>query len=943
MQYAPGQRISVRGEDFLVTNILENHDGSYILDGEGISELVKGKQFVFDTKIDADIAVVDPAQTELVADNESDYRKTKLFIETKLRNTHVQSEKILIAQKAAWNVSEYQLDPTLKAFQLPRPRMLMADGTGLGKTIEVGIFLAEMIKRGRGKRIMVLALKSVLRQFQQEIWNRFSIPLVRLDSHGIAQIKAELPMNKNPFDYYDKTIISVDTLKNSAKFKHYIEKSRWDIIVIDECHTVANDSSMRGQLAQFLSGRCESLILTSATPHNGKKESFANLISMIEPTAIPADGDYGKKDIEPYYVRRFKNDIQDASVRSNFMDRKVLPVHAQLTASEAEFLQLQQETKFKALKEAEDGKSKEDLLFTIALFKGFLSSPAAAFATINNRIKTVQTKNPEHDALEDLQLMRSLLSKILEDKVDSKYAAFRQTLLDIGWTGRKDSPRIVVFSERIDTLEYLKERLQHDFKLNDKVVKDFHGGSQLSDVQLNDIIEDFGKQDSDIRLLLSSDMGAQGVNLHFYCHRLINYDIPWSLITLQQRNGRIDRYGQKNTPEIYYIISTTEEDDVRTDLHIIENLIEKEEEVHETLGDAAMVMKLHDPVAEERKVVEAITEQNQDFLDGFNLEGIFGYDKETTEVEITEEPIKEPLSLYQDDAAFYRDLIKQLKSSGQIEAEAASFEDKTYLEVINTKDLNGQLFFLPPEVKPEPGMPYRLSTDKNLVQQSIEEARTKAGEWAKFQMLYDLHPLMRYFMTQLEASVDKNVALAARLSRLPSRTAWFLFHGTCTNNLGQSLVSENFLIPMNWDGSIHGKPIPLSEFIDTNEIHKNLYSEEVSKDHLTTLEDMLETVVEVANVNHMQQVQQRAALAKEQSLRSYKKKINDWTEKSHHQLELKFPEEELNHFSKTKKESYKKEIELITDESSQYLKDLAALDNEPYLKLVAVFFNPEAL
>ncbi|MGD9556711.1 MAG: helicase-related protein [Mangrovibacterium sp.] len=956
--FVQGTRIHVRGEDFLIQQVSSNYDGSFLIDAEGISELVKGKRFKFDSRIDADIRVLDPAQTELIADTDYGYRRTKLFLETQLRNSTGYSKKINIAHKAAFNLADYQLDPTLQAFKLPRPRLLIADGVGLGKTIEVGILLAELIKRGKGKRIMVLALKSILGQFQQEIWNRFAIPLVRLDSEGIAHIKAELPANKNPFEYYDKTIISIDTLKNNAKFRHYIEKTSWDIIVVDECHTVANAGSQRGDVAQFLATRCESLILTSATPHNGKKQSFANLINMIEPTAVPANGEYVNEDFKPYYVRRFKRHIMDDAVRSNFQDREVVPIRARLSAEEEELLEVQQKIKFESLSRLDEepelelddgaGKGTRDLLFSIGLFKGFMSSPLAAVRSIERRIDRIKSSTVGSDLAEnDIQLLlgiRDKINAILDRGADSKYRAFRDKLIELGWSGRKNDQRIVVFTERIDTLHYLEQNLKADFNIEDRAVKLFHGG--LPDMEQQAAIEDFGKEDSDVRLFLSSDAGSQGVNLHYYCNVMFNYDIPWSLITLEQRNGRIDRYGQKKTPWIYYLIAQSETPGVKTDLHIIENLTKKEEEVYKTLGDAGAVMKLYSPEAEEKKLEEAIAGQNENFLiegndtetELFDTDLLFGGLLEVTESRIESDPIEKSYSLYPGDYGFYSELIAQLKTDKLLKDGDAEFIDKNYLEVRNTKMLNRLLYDLPREAKPAVNDIFRLSFKKEIVQQAIDDARKKKGEWAKFQLLYDLHPVARALMSKLESGIDKQVALVARLKRLPERTAWFVIHGQVSNNIGQAIISEFFVVPTVIGGGFR-QPIALSKFVEQFQLNKELITQTIEPTMLDQFKVLLPEVVEFAREMYMRQIQMLKELEAEKELAVYQEKLKNWGRQAKDQLQADFGDKIQTGFIKRRFEDKEHEIETIISESSRFYQDLTSLNKDAYLKIISVFYN----
>jgi ERCC4-related helicase len=825
--YAPGSRVRVRGEEWVVEKSLPvrgKRGLAHAVHVRGLTELVRHHQAIFVDDIDT-IEPLRPEDTKLVADPSPEYRQTRLFLETLLRRTPPTDDRVHVGHRAAIDAMAYQLVPARKALGELRQRILIADGVGLGKTIEVGILLSELIKRGRGRRILVVAIRSMLAQFQQELWVRFSLPLVRLDSEGIRRVHAKIPSNKNPFSYFDRAIISVDTLKNDGRYRAWLEQTRWDAIVVDECHNVANRGSQREALARLLAATCDTLILTSATPHNGRPESFANLMRMLDPTAIADERDFDHEDVEHLFVRRFKKDVEAEAGRS-FTEREIHRREVQASPAEEAAL-----AALRGLELHNLGRTRNDVdrLFPWTLVKAFLSSPHACLESIDERLDRVDRAladdHPYAERLEkDAETLRELRARVEPCLGDfRKLGQLVRDLRAIGFDGGPKSPRVIIFSERIRTLEMLREELARTFDVpaDDGPIAVFDA-SNLSDVEQGKLIESFGKKDSRLRLLLASDAASEGVNLHYFCHHLFHFDVPWSLIRIEQRMGRIDRYGQKETPQLYYLLTKTDEEGA--DQLVVRRLIDKEQQVHQNLGDAGVVLGLYDAqaedeevtsaVAEGRSVYEAIPEEPRGIAAAEPSNDGGGVDLLALLAQVqAEAPTAEPVAeataptktLFPDDYGFTRTALAAVEDHPVTGEERLTWETDDAHQLV--KVYAPESFtrwrepFMPEEAVPgrqgsKGREPYRLVADRGVVTEQIQAARDNEGEWPAYHLLWEQHPLMEWLLDSLAAVYARNEAPVLLAPDLGKHRGVYLFTSLVSNENSQPVLASWFGVQM---------------------------------------------------------------------------------------------------------------------------------------------------
>ena len=796
-QIVAGAQVEVRDEEWQVVKTKSTPTDGVRVDCIGRSPLVRDTHASFFTAIDS-IVPLRPEDTALVFDGSPGFRRSRLYLEAVLRKTPVPATEsgLTVAHRQLLDELDYQKKATHKALTALRPRLLIADAVGLGKTLEVGMILSELMRRGRGDRILVVTPRHILEQFQHELWTRFSIPLVRLDSEGIAKVRREIPVNRNPFTYYKRVIISIDTLKNAGRYRHHLEGIQWDAVVIDECHNLVNKGTLNNQLARVLAPRTEALLLTSATPHNGDPNSFAELIRLLDPTAVADPENIEPDDIKHLYVRRHKNHEEVAPELGTKWAARLAPNPILIDATPAEnelFAELADTWVHPVTGQAPTS-GKGRTLFPYTLLKSALSSHHALGATVAERRKRLVSgaehvpadKQAEDDALERLGVLASAVT----DASSAKLQRLVAELKEIG-VGPKSPTRVVVFSERIATLEWLAEAVPKALKLKPEAVRSLHGG--ISDVKQMDVIEEFGQEQSPVRLLFTGDMASEGVNLHRQCHHMIHFDLPWSLITIEQRNGRIDRFGQEHSPDIRAFVLTPDHPTLTGDVRVFEKLLEREHHAHSVFGESGSLLGMHTAELEEAEIISRLrSEVDADEIipeeppKKFDLMAMLTGGSLVDEVPTAELP-----SLFGSDYAFSMEALAEVYSDPAKELEIRTDpQDDTLLSFAPPSDLTRRFDVLPKSYLTEQNVVDRLkvTADPWVAEQQLDDARKRTNSmWPEVGFMSSSHPVLAWLADKVLVSVDRNQAPVI-VADVDEPT--FAVQGMYSNGRGQPQVVE---------------------------------------------------------------------------------------------------------------------------------------------------------
>lgn len=558
------------------------------------------------------------------------------------------------------DVDNYQLDPVVRALSMPRVNLLIADDVGLGKTIEAGLVAQELMLRHRVRSILIVCPSSIQIQWQEEMRDKFGLEFRIVDSEMFRSLRRRRGIHVNPWAHFPRLITSIDFLKRERPLRLFRETlpagdqpaypRKYDLLIVDEAHNVAPSGrgkyatdSMRTMAIRMLAPHFEHRLFLSATPHNGYKESFTALLELLDNQRFARGILPNRSQLAAVMVRRMKSELElrwDGSRR--FAERKVKYLEVAYKDEEiAAHKDLQEYSRLRHQSAITAGEKFATDFVLKLLKKRMFSSPAAFASTLQKHMQSIglacgselsrstrrQIEAVEEDyasdeefeeaAIEALQTAsrhitplsmqeKSLLKRLQSyassaaSHADSKAKALVAWLKDnLKPDGEWSDRRVIIFTEYRATQKWLHDLLAAEGLASEDRLKMIYGGMKLQDREEIKAAFQTDPNKATVRILLATDAASEGLNLQNFCWQMIHCEIPWNPNRMEQRNGRIDRHGQKN-PEvhIYHFVSQGFEEtqpgqmpgDLAGDLEFLLRAAIKVNSIREDLGKVGPVI-----------------------------------------------------------------------------------------------------------------------------------------------------------------------------------------------------------------------------------------------------------------------------------------------------------------------------------------------------------------
>ncbi len=631
---SPGGFIRARGKQWFISSMESSGRATRL---ELVSTEDDGGGEAIEVALEAEInpEVVDPEDwSPLAAASFEDPERLGAYLRaTGWRTASAGDRRLFQAPfRAGIRLDAYQLLPLAKALELPRANLLIADDVGLGKTVEAGLIVRELLLRRRTDFIVVAAPASMLLQWQDELTQKFGLDFTIIDRERLLETRRSRGFSANPWSIGSRFLISHSVLSDetyTAGLRDILGEFRARAtFILDEAHHAAPSSgsswAVESQLTRAvrdIARRFEHRLFLSATPHNGHPNSFATLLEILDPQRFTRGIDVEARELEPVMVRRLKEDLRQ--IGQPFPERVVEPVVIDGLPADAPELRLA-EMLDQYRQSASDG-TRARFLFA-NLQQRLFSSVAAFHRTLNTHRRTLQRKlediqpasNHDADTIEDDDLVEAATSAAQAElgdltaaiqHVDSmiEIAALNRDLPDarmgkvLDWIesemldgARWCDRRLIIFTEWEDTRRWLVDRLKEglaqrrgsELDLDGRILV-FTGQTSLEQRDRIKIAFNAPFEEEAVRVLVCTDAAREGLNLQARCHDLFHMDLPWNPSRLEQRNGRIDRKLQPSSVVNcrYFIYEQREED------RVLDALVRKTEVIRRQLGASGEVLR----------------------------------------------------------------------------------------------------------------------------------------------------------------------------------------------------------------------------------------------------------------------------------------------------------------------------------------------------------------